>query len=161
MLTYFQGSWGQCEVQSNTSKKKWKKERDQEDQWLPRDKVLGCIYMCTPRHLREEVGQAVWDERRKQNGCWKWLLPNNNEGHTDSTQVSLRTTLPLCLGVPSEWQVEHLLLLWYLFFESSQQHWEHLTLALTFFAKGHSSMNWKAIIWNINSQWPQLLQQLL
>ena len=66
LLTCWTGSWGQCEVQSNTSKKKWKKERDQEDQWLPRDKVLGCIYMCTPRHLREEVGQAVWYERRKQ-----------------------------------------------------------------------------------------------
>ena len=31
------------------------------------------------------------------------LFPrNNNKGHTDDTQVSLRTTLLLCLGVPSE-----------------------------------------------------------
>ena len=42
------------------------------------------------------------------------FFPRNNKDHTDDTQVSLRTTLLLCLGVPSERQVGHLLFLWYL-----------------------------------------------
>ena len=72
------------------------------------------------------------------------FFQRNNKGHTDETQVSLRTTLLLCLGVPSEWQVEHLFLLCYLL-------WNHnnnttlrtLDSGTNIFAKGHSSVNWK------------------
>ena len=72
-----------------------------------------------------------------------FLRNNNNKGHTDDTQISLRATLLLCLGVPSEWQVECILLLWYLILWNTTTTLRTLDFGTNVFAKGPSSVNWK------------------
>ena len=63
--------------------------------------------------MKEEIRKAVVGS--------DLFLRNNNKGHTDNTQVSIRTTLLLCPEVPSELQVEHLLLLWYLLWNNNTE----------------------------------------
>ena len=71
---------------------------------------------------------------------------NNNKNHTDDTQVSLGTTLP-SLPWSSFRMTGWTFLLSVVFtLESWQQHWEHLTLALTFLQRDTSSVNWKQLI---------------
>ena len=110
------------------------------------------LYVCQGHLRRSETSCVRWKKKSE-----RLLLEvtsskeaNNSKGHTDDTQVSPGTTFFLCLRVPSEWQVEHLLLLCYLLWNYNNNTWEHLTLAPTFFAKGHSSVNWKQS-WNLTT----------
>ena len=60
---------------------------------------------CVKGHLRKEVNKLceMKEEIRKVIvEVTSSFQGNNNKGHTDDTQVSLGTTLLLCLRVPSE-----------------------------------------------------------
>ena len=121
--------------------------------------VAKSMHVCA-KDILEEAKQAVWDEKRNQKGCcWKWLLlqRNNNKSHTDDTQVSLRTTLLLlCLGVLSEWQVEHFFCGIYFGITTALR----TLLALTFLQRDTpqwtGSNHWSTN----NSHWPQLWNNL-
>ena len=96
----------------------------------------GYIYMCVCQwHLREwKLGQAVWDERRNQKRLLleRTSFPrNNNKDHTDYTQISLgnhSSSLPWSSFRMTSWTSLHSVV----FILGSSQHWEHLTLTLTF-----------------------------
>ena len=155
VLTYFQKSWGQQhEVQPSTSEENGRrKERDQEDQWLPRDKVWIHLHICAKDILEKEKWDKlceIKEERRK--------VVVGNDFFKETTKVTLKLALePLFFVLEffrmTGWASPHSVVFT---LESQSQHWEHLTLALTFLQR--CTPQWTGNNhWNINnSQWPWL-----
>ena len=71
----------------------------------PETRCVGYIYTCVYKDILEKKCDKLCEmkeEIRKVVVGSDFFQETNNKGHTDNTQVSLRTTFLLCLGVPSE-----------------------------------------------------------